>query len=141
MKPTAAMLGGQPLAASAGGAGILTGGRGVAGRTGVLGPDLDAVGLVVDVEHALLDLVVDFPGGVDECLLDVGGRLGGGLHEDEPVLPGERLPLLPLYVPSSLQVTFVSNEHDDHVAVAVLPGVLQPGGQVVERVPASNIID
>jgi hypothetical protein len=28
---------------------------------GVLGPDLDSVRLVVDVEDALLDFVVDFP--------------------------------------------------------------------------------
>jgi hypothetical protein len=28
---------------------------------GVLGPDLDSVRLVVDVENALLDFVVDFP--------------------------------------------------------------------------------
>ena len=34
----------------------------------------------------------------------------------------------------------VSDEHDDHVAVAVLPRVLQPGRQVVEGVPGNNII-
>jgi len=119
----------------------LTAGGLVAAGAGVLGPDLDAVGLVVDVEHALLDFVVDFPCCVDEGLLDVGGSLGGGLHEDETVLARECLALLPLHVPARLEVTLVSDEHDDHVAVAVLPRVLQPGRQVVEGVPSGDIVD
>ena len=69
-----------------------------------MGTELDPVRLVVDVEDALLDLVVDLPGGVDEGLLHIGGGLGGGLHEDEPVLPGEGLALLPLHVPPRLKV-------------------------------------
>ena len=111
----------------------------------MLGTELDPVRLVVDVEDALLDLVVDLPGGVDEGLLHVGGGLGRGLHEDEPVLPGKRLTFLPFHISSSLQVTgeienrnkdqenlmarpLVAYEHDHHVAVAVLPSVLQPCG-------------
>jgi hypothetical protein len=35
---------------------------------GVLGPDLDSVRLVVDVENALLDFVVDFPDTTREKL-------------------------------------------------------------------------
>ena len=35
---------------------------------------------------------------------------------------------------------FVTDEHDDHVAVAVLPGVLQPRRQVVKRVPEIKIV-
>ena len=35
---------------------------------------------------------------------------------------------------------FVTDEHDDHVAVAVLPGVLQPGGQVIEGVPPGDVV-
>ena len=71
----------------------------------MLGTELDPVRLVVDVEDALLDLVVDLPGGVDEGLLHVGGGLGRGLHEDEPVLPGKRLTFLPFHISPSLQVT------------------------------------
>ena len=70
----------------------------------MLGTQLDPVRLIVDVEDALLDLVVDLPGCVDEGLLHVGGSLGGGFHEDEPVLPGEGLALLPLHVPPRLKV-------------------------------------
>ena len=79
-------------------------GSGPSGRA-VLGSQLDPVRLIVDVEDALLDLVVDLPGGVDEGLLHVGGSLGGGLHEDEPVLPCEGLALLPLHVSTCFQVT------------------------------------
>ena len=35
---------------------------------------------------------------------------------------------------------FVTDEHDNHVAVAVLPGVLQPCRQVVKRVPEKKSI-
>ena len=40
----------------------------------------------------------------------------------------------------ALFLPFVPDEHDDHVAVAVLPGVLQPGGQVVEGVPPGDVV-
>merc|ERR1719384_1305972 len=100
-------------------------GSGSSGRA-VLGTQLDPVCLIVDVKDALLDLVVDLPGGVDEGLLHVGGSLGRGFHEDETVLPRKCLALLPLHVSPCFQVTFVAYEHDHHVAVAVLPGILQP---------------
>ena len=66
--------------------------------------------LVIDVEDALLDLVVDLPRGVDEGLLDVGRRLGRRLHEDEAVLARERLPLFPLDVAARLQITWEERE-------------------------------
>lgn len=81
----------------------------------MLGADLDSVGLVIDIKDSLLYFVVDLSGCVDEGLLDVGGRLGRGLHEDEAVLPGERLALLPLDIAAGFKITFVADEHDDHV--------------------------
>ena len=35
----------------------------------------------------------------------------------------------------------VADEHDDHVAVAVLSGILQPGGQVVEGVSPGDVVN
>ena len=35
----------------------------------------------------------------------------------------------------------VADEHDDHVGVGVLPGVLEPRGQVVEGVPPRDVVD
>ena len=57
----------------------------------------------------LAELKKFLPGRVDESLLHIGGRLGGGLHEDEPVLPGKGLTLLPLHVSPRLQVTERNN--------------------------------
>ena len=38
-------------------------------------------------------------------------------------------------------IPLVPDEHDDHVGVGVLPRVLEPRGQVVERVPPRDVID
>ncbi len=54
------------------------------------------------------------------------------------MFPGERLPLLSLDVSPRLQVALVAYQHDHHVRVGVLPGVLQPRRQVVERVPVKR---
>ena len=48
----------------------------------MLGTELDPVRLVVDVEDALLDLVEDLSGSVDEGLLNIGRSLGRGFHEN-----------------------------------------------------------
>ena len=71
----------------------------------VLRTQLDPVSLVVDIEDALLDLVVDLPGSVDEGLLHVGRSLSGSLHEDQSMFPGKGLALLSLDVAASLQIT------------------------------------
>ena len=38
-------------------------------------------------------------------------------------------------------IPLVPDEHDDHVGVGVLPRVLEPRGQVVERVPPRDVVD
>ena len=38
-------------------------------------------------------------------------------------------------------IPLVSDEHDDHVGVGVLPRVLEPRGQVVEGVPPRDVVD
>lgn len=48
----------------------------------VLLANLDAVSLIVDIEHALLDLLVDFLRRVDERLLHVRRRAGRRFHKD-----------------------------------------------------------
>jgi len=86
-------------------------------------------------------VLVNLLGRVDESLLDVGGSFGGSLEEDEAVLLGELLALLGGDGPPVVEVALVADEHDRHVRVRVLPCVLQPARQVVERVPPSNIIN
>lgn len=71
----------------------------------MVGSDLDAVRLVVDVEHALLDLLVDLLGRADERLLHVCRRPRRRLHEHQIVLPRERLALLLLHLAARVQIT------------------------------------
>lgn len=106
--------------------------------------------LVVDIEDTLLDFIIDFSRRVYEGFFHVCRGLGRRLHENQSMLPGKRLALLSLYVPTSLEVTrndvhnvlrpsrghrgkqivtlrflpLVSNEHDNHVGVGMLPGIL-----------------
>lgn len=56
------------------------------------------------------------------------------------MLPGKCLSLLLLDLAARIQITFVTDQHDDHVRVGVLPGVLEPGRQVVERLAARNVV-
>jgi hypothetical protein len=48
------------------------------------------------------------------------------------VLLGEGSALLLAHLPLALQVALVANQHDDDVAVAVLPAVLEPRRKVLE---------
>lgn len=112
------------------------------GRVGwrVLLANLDAVCLIVDVKHALLDLLVDLLRRVDERLLHVRRGASRRFHKHQTVLPSERFALLLLDLAARIQITLVANQHDDHVRVGVLPGVLEPGRQVVERLAARNVV-
>lgn len=65
-------------------------------------------------------------------LLDVLSGLGGGLEEEQVVLLGEGSALLLAHLPLALQVALVADQHDDNVAVAVLPAVLEPRRKVLE---------
>merc|ERR1712184_233885 len=57
------------------------------------------------------------------------------------MFPSKSLSLFSLDISPSFQVTLVADEHDDHVAVAVLSGILQPGGQVVEGVSPGDVVN
>ena len=48
----------------------------------MLGTQFYSVRLIVNVEDALLDLVEDLSGGVDEGLLNIGRCLSRGFHEN-----------------------------------------------------------
>lgn len=55
-------------------ASLATGQCGMGG--GMLGSNLNTISLVVDIKHALLDLLIDLLGCVDESLLYIRGSLG-----------------------------------------------------------------
>ena len=66
-------------------------------------------------------------------LLDVCRRLGRRLQKDEIMLVRKLLALLHGDCASVIKVRLVADEHDGHVAVAVVPSVVQPRDEVVER--------
>lgn len=127
--------------------------------------DLDAVGLVGHVAHARLDVGVDLGRRLDERLsatgtrsatgdkapckskkrsaayvFHVGGGLGRGLQEDEPVLLGKLLALLEAHGSAVLQIALVADQHDDHVRVGVLTRLFQPPREVVERLAPCDVV-
>jgi len=96
--------------------------------------------LIVDVEDALLDLLVNLLGRVYERLLHVGRRARRRLHEDQSVLAGKGFAFLLLYLTPRVQVALVADQHDHHVRIGVLARILQPGGQVVEGLPPCDVV-
>ena len=58
-----------------------------------------ALNLVLDVKHALLDLLIDALGRVDKRLFDIGRRLGRRFDEKKPVLARKLLALLARHGP------------------------------------------
>eukprot|EP00608_Synchroma_pusillum_P012824 CAMPEP_0198425696 /NCGR_PEP_ID=MMETSP1452-20131203/4740_1 /TAXON_ID=1181717 /ORGANISM="Synchroma pusillum, Strain CCMP3072" /LENGTH=246 /DNA_ID=CAMNT_0044146055 /DNA_START=113 /DNA_END=851 /DNA_ORIENTATION=+ len=101
---------------------------------------LDAVPLARCVVHAPLDLLQDVLRRLNEGRLHVGSRLRGRLQKDEPVGLRELPSLLVAHRAPVLQVRLVSDEHDRHVRVAVLPRLLQPPRQVVEALSPGNVV-
>ncbi len=39
------------------------------------------------------------------------------------------------------EVTLVADQHDGHVGVGVLPGILQPAGKMVEGFPPAGVAE
>lgn len=97
--------------------------------------------LVVDVENALLNLLINLFGCIDERLLDIRGRSRRSLHENQSVLAGERLPLLLLHLATRLEIAFVPDQHYHHIRVRMLTGVFQPCRQVVECLATRDVVD
>ncbi len=46
---------------------------------------------------------------------------GTGFEEDQAVLPGESLSFFRAHLPTGVLVTFVTNQHDCSVGIAILP--------------------
>lgn len=93
-------------------------------KVGELSPKEPPSYLVVNVENALLDFLVDLFGRVNERFLDISRGLRRRLHEDQAVLAGERLALLLLHFAPRLEVALVADQHDDHVRVRMLTRIL-----------------
>lgn len=102
---------------------------------------LNPVAFIGDVDLPALNVSVDLLRRVYERLLHVVRRLGRRFHEDQTVFVGECLPLLGAHGAAMLQIVLVANEHNDHVGLGVLTGLLQPPPQVLEGVPPGDVVD
>ena len=98
--------------------------------------------LIIDVENAFLNFVVDLSCSVDKSLLNIGGRLGWSLHKNETMFAGKCFTFFFFDITTGLQITeiifwkislkkcfkgfepLISDEHDDHIRVGMLSGIL-----------------
>mmetsp|Transcript_14976 Transcript_14976/g.31771 ORF Transcript_14976/g.31771 Transcript_14976/m.31771 type:complete len:163 (+) Transcript_14976:552-1040(+) len=76
-----------------------------------------------------------------ERLLNIIRRLCASLHENQPILFSKRPPLLRRNCPPMLQIILIPNQHNDHIALTVLPRLLKPSTQVLEGVSTRDVVD
>lgn len=97
--------------------------------------------LIRNVNFSSNNIVMNFFRRVYKRLLHIVRRLGTRLHENQPILLRKRPPLLRRHRPPMLQIVLVPNQHYYHVALTVLPRLLEPAGEVFEGVTAGNVVD
>ena len=118
--------------------GLALSGRGLVVPS-LLGAHLDA-GEVLGVDGVGLYLADDLAGSGDEGLLDVLGCHGAGLDEHEVVLLGELEALLCGDLALIFEIDLVTHEYEHNLLRRKLPRVLQPDGQVAERLAPRDVI-
>ena len=96
---------------------------------------------VNSTHQSLLHLGLDVLRQREERLLHVDGRLGGRLHELDPVLYGQLLPPLPADLPPVVHVALVAEDHLLHVGGGVLLDVADPVLDVVEALLVGDVVD
>lgn len=64
---------------------------------------------IVDIEHSLLNLFINFLRCIDESFLNVRCRASGCFHEDQTMLSGKGFTLLLFYLATRVQITKMTN--------------------------------
>jgi hypothetical protein len=109
-------------------------------RGRLLSAKSDAETLVADVENTLSDLFVNCLSRLDKCVINIVSGLCTSLQEHQAVFFCECLALLGGNLPLLLQITLVTNKHDGHVVVRVLPRIFEPRIQVIEGLTTRHIV-
>ena len=119
------------------------GGTGPPAGTGssLLSAKPDAKAFIADVKNPLGDLFIDSLCSLNERVINIVGSLRTSLQEYQAVFLRKCLTLIGRYLPLVLEIAFVTDEHDGHVVVRVLPRVFEPSVQVIERLSPSHVID
>ena len=102
--------------------------------------DSYATSIVAQVVDAAINIVVDHLTRLQESLLNIKARFGRRLQEDEAVLLGEALAFLGAHLASAIEVRLVAYEHEHDVGVAILPDLLEPTCQMIERLLPCYIV-
>jgi hypothetical protein len=85
--------------------------------------------------------LVNDSAGLEEGLFDVVGSFSRSLHKNETVFPGETFSLFGTNLSTRVQITFVSDQHNGHIWVSILPNFLQPPRKMRESVSASDVVN
>jgi len=111
------------------------------GPAGLRGFMLDPTLCRVQIQTTVLYVLINFLCSFQKCILYIVSGLCTGFDKHEPVLVGKLLRLLVRHVPLALQVRLIPNQENHSVWVGEVPGVRQPGGEVVIRGPSCDVID
>lgn len=89
----------------------------------------------------LLQLLLNSLGHLGEGVLDVGGRLGGSLQEDQVERSSELGGLIVLNLTLVNQIGLVSDQELVHILAGIAVNLLQPLLNVVEGLLVGDIVD
>mmetsp|Transcript_15310 Transcript_15310/g.23313 ORF Transcript_15310/g.23313 Transcript_15310/m.23313 type:complete len:239 (-) Transcript_15310:92-808(-) len=103
--------------------------------------NLDSMAFVRYINGTRENSFVNLFSSVDKSLFHVMGGLGTRFQKDQSVRVSKCLSFLRCDRSSVFQIVFVSNEHNHHVALRVLPSFFQPPRKMLECVSSCNIVD
>lgn len=78
---------------------------------------------------------------MDECVVYILCCFGRSLKEDQFVSSGELKAFIIADLSLAFQVFLVANKDNCHTVVGVLQHFFEPSDQILERVPASDIVN
>ena len=101
---------------------------------------LDTMTFIGHIDRTGQNVIVNLLRGVHKGILHIEGGLGAGFQKDQTILLREGPSLLRGHRAAVLQIVLVADQHNYHVALAVLPGLLEPSRQMLEGVPPRYVV-
>jgi len=85
---------------------------------GTANANLDSMGFVGEIVDTRLDILIDLPGRVQECLLHILCRLRRRLHEHKTVLLRKPVSLIEGDL-ALVEVHLIADQHNNHVRIGI----------------------
>lgn len=101
---------------------------------------LDAMTLIGHIDRTGQNVIVNFLRGIDEGILHIERGLGTRFQKNQTILLCKRPSLLRGHRAAVFQIVLVADQHNHHVALAVLPSLLEPPRQMLEGVPPCYVV-